>query len=143
MLPLPSNEWYKAYPKPINSQYNFNVSIFCQGLHLLKKDYKLFVNKLNTTIKQSNILFKDSNFNLQSYSNKRKVLIVLKSLISKNGAQYSQNEIDDKIVIDYLFKLTKQCQYNKKRSSVKTVGSIPALKLYKISFSFTLMQTST
>ncbi len=88
MLPLLSARWYNSYPKPVSKQNNLDISIFRQGLRLLEADHILLVDTLVAAMKQNGIVFRDSNFNLRSTTNKAIVFIAINSIISKYSTKY-------------------------------------------------------
>lgn len=116
MLPLPSAEWYRDHPKPLNSQNNYDIPMFHEGLRIPVADYESLVSELTTAMEHSSIPFDNPTWNLRSPENRSSISSVLQRLIDKNSAKYGWHEINNKIIRDYLFEFFKRWLFNKKRS---------------------------
>jgi hypothetical protein len=117
MLPLPTPEWYKRYPKPFSKAGNINTAICQQGLRLSKKDEETLLNDISEAMRNNGVPFGD-HVELKDVELKSKVKAVLHTLSSKVGPQYGWYEIDEidtQIVPDYLFELAKKFHNNLKR----------------------------
>jgi hypothetical protein len=125
MLPLQSAEWYRAHPKPVNSQNNYDIPLFRQGLRIPEADYEPLVDHLTTAVNRNNIPFDSPTFNLRTSESRASVSPVLQSLIDKYSAKFGWDKINDDIVKNYLFEFFKRWLYNKKRSLPKTIKTIP------------------
>jgi len=77
MLPLLSVEWYKVHFKPVNSQNNYDIPTFHEGLRIPVKDYEPLVNELTLAMKQSSILFDNSKWSLRSLESRSSISPIL------------------------------------------------------------------
>jgi len=117
MLPLPTPEWYKRYPKPFSKAGNIDTAICQQGLRLSKEDEETLLNDISEAMRNNSVPFGD-HVELKGLELKSKVKAVLHTLSSKVGSQYGWHEIDKidtQIVPDYLFELAKKFHNNLKR----------------------------
>lgn len=132
MLPLPTPEWYKRYPKPFSRAGNIDTAICQQGLRLSKKDEETLLNDISEAMRNNGVPFGD-HVELKGLELKSKVKAILHTLSSKVGPQYGWYEIDEidtQIVPDYLFELAKKFHNNLKRrvSKEAAANQAPAIR---------------
>jgi hypothetical protein len=129
MLPLPTPEWYKRYPKPFSKAGNIDTAICQQGLRLSKEDEETLLNDISKAMTNNGVAFGDY-VELKGLELKSRVKAVLHTLSSKVGPRYGWYEIDEidtQIVPDYLFELAKKFHNNLKRRVGKKAAANQAL----------------
>jgi len=75
-------------------------------------EYKLLQAEMSIAIIASNTPFGQPNFVLRTSKSKLALNSIFKRLIDKHGVKHSWNEIDNKILNDYLFEFAKHCRTN-------------------------------
>ena len=117
MQTLQMAEWYREHPKPfIRNGRNLDQDICRAGLRLSVTEYKKLSQSILMAIQEDNIPL-DQYSSLRGAETRDRVKAVLKTVASKVGHKYGWSEIDEidpKIIPEYMFEMAKRSTNNKK-----------------------------